>query len=403
MPEKVPSPVRLAPPSTSAPPRVLIADDDIASRNTVGALLSPAGYRLRFVSNGEEALASVEAETPDLVLLDVMMPGLDGYEVCRRLRACLRAEYIPIILITALDGRKDIVRGLEAGADDFLAKPVYGAELRARVSNLLKVRAYHQLLASERDSARATVEELRQQVLRADRLATLGTFAAGVSHELNNIAQVLRSALEPPSRDLPAAVAEAEAMANREALIHVARHVTELARSILRIARPTESAHAEAELGQTLKEVRDMLRLTGRIRHAHVSLVLPPDPCLIRANPVHAQQVFLNLLSNAADAVVDTPEPTIEVGVRVRPDSRVEAWVQDNGPGMPPEVLSRIFEPFFTTKAVGTGTGLGLPVVKQLVESWGGQLLVQSQLGSGTRMVLDIPAADASSSPGAAP
>jgi C4-dicarboxylate-specific signal transduction histidine kinase len=382
---------------------VLIADDDIASRNTVAAQLSPAGYRLRFASNGEEALAAVEAETPDLVLLDVMMPGLDGYEVCRRLRACLRAEYIPIILITALDGRKNIVRGLEAGADDFLAKPVYGAELRARVSNLLKVRAYHQLLASERDSARATVEELRQQVLQADRLATLGTFAAGVSHELNNIAQVLRSALEPPSRDLPAAVAEAEAMANREALTHVARHVTELARSILRIARPTESPHTEAELGQTLKEVRDMLRLTGRTRHAHVSLVLPQDPCLVRANPVHAQQVFLNLLSNAADAVVDTPEPTIEVGVRVRPDGRVEAWVQDNGPGMPPEVLARIFEPFFTTKAAGAGTGLGLPVVKQLVESWGGQLLVQSQPGSGTRMVLDVPAAAASSPPGAAP
>jgi signal transduction histidine kinase len=403
MPEKAPPPVSSAPAPPSAPPRVLIADDDPASRNTIAALLTPAGYRIRFASNGEEALACVEEELPDLVLLDVMMPGVDGFEVCRRLRACLHAEYVPIILVTALDGRKDIVRGLEAGADDFLPKPVYGAELRARCANLLKVRAYHQLLASERDNALATVDALRQQVLRADRLATLGTFAAGVSHELNNIAQVLRSALEPPSHEVPAAVAEAEAQANREALTHVAQHVTELARSILRIARPTESTHLEAELGQTLKEVRDMLRLTGRTRHARVALVLPPEPCLIRANPVHAQQVFLNLLSNAADAVVDTPEPSIEVGVRARPGGRLEAWVQDNGPGMPPEVLARIFEPFFTTKAAGAGTGLGLPVVKQLVESWGGQILVQSQPGKGTRMVLDVPFASAASPPEAPP
>jgi signal transduction histidine kinase len=220
-----------------------------------------------------------------------------------------------------------------------------------------------------------------------------------VSHELNNIAQVLRSALDLPSEG-PAAETEADAMASREALTHVARHVTELARTILRIARPTESGHLETELGQTLQEVRDMLRLTGRIRHARVVLELPPEPCLILGNPVHAQQVFLNLINNAADAVVDTPEPSIEAGVRAAPGGRIEAWVQDNGPGIALEVLSRIFEPFFTTKAAGAGTGLGLPVVKQIVESWGGQIHVHSQPGIGTRIVLDLPAVPSPSSPG---
>jgi signal transduction histidine kinase len=398
MPEQVSSSVSPAQEASSAPAHVLIVDDDTASRSTVAALLSPAGYRLRFASSGEEALAAVEEETPDLVLMDVMMPGLDGFEVCRRLRVLLREEYIPIILVTALDGRKDIVQGLEAGADDFLHKPVYGAELRARVRNLLKVRAYYQLLASQRDSALATVDVLRQQVLQADRLATLGTFAAGVSHELNNIAQVLRSALEPPltAPEGPPEPAP-EAMASREALTHVSHHITELARAILRIARPTGAAVQAAELGQTLREVRDMLRLTGRTRHAQVVLVLPPEPCLILANPVHAQQVFLNLISNAADAVVDRPEACIEAGVRAMPGGRIEAWVRDNGPGMPPEVRARIFEPFFTTKPAGSGTGLGLPVVKQLVESWGGQILVQDQAGGGTRIVIDIPAAPTSS------
>jgi C4-dicarboxylate-specific signal transduction histidine kinase len=370
---------------------VLIVDDDALSRTLAEALLTPLGYRLRGCASGEEALAAVEEEAPDLVLLDVLMPGLDGFEVCRRLRERVNRDYIPIILVTAMDDRHDLVRGLDVGADDFLRKPMHGAELRARVSNLLKVRAYHQLLASQRDHALATVEQLRQQVLRADRLAMLGTFAAGVSHELNNIAHVLRSALDLSS---PEALQEQRGgdLDPRELFTHVANHVTELSRTILRIARPQEGPVPEANLGRVLEEVDQMLRLTGRTRHALVSLVLPQEACVIRGNPVHAQQVFLNLLSNAADAVSNVRTPSIEAGVRLKPDGRIEAWVRDNGPGMTVEVLTRIFEPFFTTKAPGAGTGLGLPVVKQLVESWGGQLLVESQPGSGTRMVLDLPA-----------
>jgi C4-dicarboxylate-specific signal transduction histidine kinase len=396
MPEQVSALGSSAQDVPGAPACVLIVDDDASSRSTVAALLSPLGYRLRFASSGEEALASVEEELPDLVLMDVMMPGLDGFEVCRRLRALLREVSIPIVLITALDARKDIVRGLEAGADDFLAKPVYGAELRARVRNLLKVRAYYQLLSEQRDSALATVDALRQQVLQADRLATLGTFAAGVSHELNNIAQVLCSALESPltPRD-GSAEAQAEAQSTRDALTHVSKHLTELARTILRIARPTGPEHAETDLCQTLREVHDMLRLTGRTRHAQVVLVLPASSCLIRANPVHAQQVFLNLINNAADAVAEVPSPYIEAGVQAGPEGRLEAWVRDNGPGIPPELRARIFEPFFTTKPAGCGTGLGLPVVQQIVESWGGRIHVQESSGRGTRMVIELPAAPA--------
>jgi signal transduction histidine kinase len=362
--------------------------------------LAPLGHSVRLASDGEEALAAVEEEPPDLVLLDVMMPALNGFEVCRRLRERLRGDYVPIVLVTALGERQDVLRGLEAGADDFLHKPVHGAELRARVSNLLKVRAYHRMLACQRDSARATVDTLRQQVLHADRLATLGTFAAGVSHELNNIAQVLHGLLEPSPTAGSADPGAVEA-ADRDMLVHVANHVTELARTILRLARPSDAPLLEADLSKTVEEVRNMLRLTGRTRHAEVSLVLPPGGCVIGANPVHAQQVFLNLIGNAADAVAEVPKPLIEVGVRAGAHGRVEAWVQDNGPGMSQEVLARIFEPFFTTKAVGCGTGLGLPVVKQLVESWGGHLRVHTQVGQGTRMVIDVPAAQPPSELGA--
>jgi two-component system, sensor histidine kinase and response regulator len=379
-------------PRRAQPWRVLIVDDDEASRKTAAALLSPGGYEVAFASTGLEALASVSDTPPDLVVLDVMMPGLDGFEVCRQLRA--REDYIPIILLTALDGRREVVLGLEAGADDFLSKPVHGAELRARVANLLKVRSYHQLLTTQRDSALATVDELRQRILQADRLATLGTFAAGVSHELNNIAQVLQCAVA----ELPESPESPEAAETRDMLAMATQHVAELSRSILRMARPQESTSHEVDLGRTLGEVRDMLRLTGRIRHVHLLLELPESPCLIHASPVHAQQVFLNLVANAADALSGTAAPEIQLGVRHVSGGRVEAWVQDNGPGMSEEVLSRVFEPFFTTKPVGQGTGLGLPVVKQLVESWGGQLHLHSRPGFGTRAVVEVPELSSSSS-----
>ncbi|MFL5354268.1 sensor histidine kinase [Archangium sp.] len=370
---------------------MLIVDDDEASRKTAAALLSPGGYEVVFASNGQEALAATHESGVDLVLLDVMMPGLDGLEVCRRIREHSREDYIPIILLTALDGRREVVLGLEAGADDFLSKPVHGAELRARVANLLKVRSYHQLVTTQRDSALATVGELRQQILQADRLATLGTFAAGVSHELNNIAQVLTVAVA----ELPVEPADPEGMDTRDMLAMATQHVTELARTILRMARPQEDTTLQADVGRTLGEVRDMLRLTGRARHVRLSLELPAAPCLIHANPVHAQQVFLNLLANAADALSGTARPEIKAGVRHAPGGRVDAWVEDNGPGMSEEVLARVFEPFFTTKPAGQGTGLGLPVVKQLVESWGGRLQLHSRQGQGTRVVVEVPAASA--------
>jgi DNA-binding NarL/FixJ family response regulator len=120
--------------------RVLIVDDEDSARQTTEALLLPEKMDLELVANGAEALARVEITDYDLVVCDVMMPGLDGYEVCRAIKARPRGRYVPVILLTALDGPDEIVRGLEAGADEFVTKPVHGAVLRARVRAMLRVR-----------------------------------------------------------------------------------------------------------------------------------------------------------------------------------------------------------------------------------------------------------------------
>jgi DNA-binding response OmpR family regulator len=121
-------------------PHVLIVDDTPSMRDALGALLLPEGYHLAFAASGQEALDRLQELSPDVILLDVMMPGMDGFQVCERLKADERWRHIPTILVTSLDSQEDLVRGLDAGADEFLTKPVTGLELRARVRTMLRIK-----------------------------------------------------------------------------------------------------------------------------------------------------------------------------------------------------------------------------------------------------------------------
>src|SRR4051794_35001886 len=121
---------------------ILIVDDTPAARLAMEGLLIPEGYQLNFASNGPEALAKAPELIPDLILLDVMMPGMDGYEVCRRLRLHEQLKEVPIILLTALDDRESRIAGLEAGADDFISKPFDRTELRARLRAMMRLNRY---------------------------------------------------------------------------------------------------------------------------------------------------------------------------------------------------------------------------------------------------------------------
>jgi len=158
--------------------RILVVDDLPQNLELVEALLGPAGYCVTKASNGVEALWKVNGESPDLILLDVMMPGLDGYEVCRRLKADADTAFIPVLILTALSAREEMVQAMEAGADDLLGKPFSGLELLIRVRCLLRIK------------------KLRDQLENYRRMATVGEMVSGIACEMRNPLAITSSAAQ---------------------------------------------------------------------------------------------------------------------------------------------------------------------------------------------------------------
>ncbi|HXR58975.1 MAG TPA: response regulator [Burkholderiales bacterium] len=159
----------------SAAAKILVVDDTPANIKLLGDLLASRGYAVCTATNGEEGLARLAAEKPDLVLLDVMMPGISGYDVCRRIRADPATALLPVVMCTSLDPQQERVKGIEAGADDFLSKPVNQPELFARVKSLLRVKALHDEITTINASLEKRVAE---QVAEIDRLARLKRFVS---------------------------------------------------------------------------------------------------------------------------------------------------------------------------------------------------------------------------------
>ena len=166
----------------NAPPKLLIVDDTPLNLKLLGDLLGVKGYAVTTAVSGEEALAKLASDLPDLVLLDVMMPGLSGYDVCRRLRENPKTALLPVVMVTSLDPQQERVRGIEAGADDFLSKPINQPELLARVRSLLRIKSLQDEVAHQAAALRewnVTLEDrVRQQVAELGRLSQLKRFFA---------------------------------------------------------------------------------------------------------------------------------------------------------------------------------------------------------------------------------
>lgn len=375
--------------------RILVVDDDPRNRRLVDALLTPEGYEVLQAESGARALEIIVLERVDVVLLDRMMPGMDGLETCRRIRKDLGKVDLPIVFVTALADRDSRIAAKTAGADDFLVKPLDESELFARIQNLVEVKAYRDMRDRQRAEVEAELERRTAQLLRAERFATLGTLAAGVGHELNNVGQVLVSATEMIRSN--ALLGKAPDDEDLEALEFVSQHLRRHATQLLGIARPASAARERLDCRAVVHSTVDMLALAGRTKSIAVELEVPGVEQWVELNRVALEQVLVNLVGNAADAITGVGSAAQGSSIRItvaREDEHIRLSVADDGPGMPAEIRDRIFDPYFTTKPAGRGTGLGLPVVRQLVESFGSELQVETAAGSGTLFSFTLRASD---------
>ena len=234
------------------------------------------------------------------------------------------------------------------------------------------------------------LEQARASLLLAEKRATLGTLAGGVGHELRNIAQIQVAAVDELQQALGANENVTElARSILPDLERVGDHITAHGQRLMQLARPGPDRVDPIDLASIVRDSIAMLKWAGRLRKVDVKTNLGDTPLMVTVNRMRIEQILVNLIVNAVDAIGDKPG-TIEVNVYPA-DSRVICQVSDSGSGIPPEHLEKIFQAFFTTKPEDKGTGLGLPVARDLVEDYGGTLDVKSTVNVGTTFTFDLP------------
>ncbi|MBA2541847.1 MAG: PAS domain S-box protein [Deltaproteobacteria bacterium] len=241
-------------------------------------------------------------------------------------------------------------------------------------------------------SIEAKLDETRGSLLLAERRATLGTLAGGVGHELRNIAQIQVAAVD----ELAAAIAANEDVAALAKQIlpdleRVAEHITAHGQRLMQLARPGPDHVQPLDLNQVIRDVIAMLRGAGKLSRVELTCELSTEPILVTVNRMRIEQILVNLVINAVDAIGSS---TGKITIDVRPSvdgKRAVCEVHDTGSGIPEDQLENIFHPFFTTKPEDKGTGLGLPVAREIVTTYGGTLTASSEVGKGTSFVFDLP------------
>ncbi|MEA5471080.1 sensor histidine kinase [Spirulina sp. 06S082] len=417
---------------------ILIIDDNPTNLEVLYGTLDGNGYDILVEMDGNRGIEQVLRNPPDLILLDIMMPEINGFEICRILKENPRTRDIPIIFITAVFEVEDKIKGFQLGAVDYITKPFQKEEVLARIQMQMRLNQMSRELESKNRNLETKtaelsrlLEELRNtqlQLIQSEKMLGLGQLVAGVAHEINNPAtfiygnlvhceeyiaeivtllQIYQECYPNPDEkvadfsenldfdflveDLPKTMASMKSGVQR---------IRQIVTSLRNFAQLDRSDIQCVNLNEGLENV--LIFLDHRLQLFSKDLTLEViknygDLPEVECNARQMNQVFMNLLNNAIDALEkrgmeEEYHGIITIATQMINENIVEIRIKDNGIGISTEVKNRIFDPFFTTKPIGQGMGLGLSISHQIItQGHGGNLHCFSQLGEGTEFIINIP------------
>ncbi|MEP0755496.1 response regulator [Trichocoleus sp. Lan] len=427
---------------------ILVVDDNPTNLELLYNALGSSGYEVLVEMDGFSGIEQAKNYPPDLILLDVQMPGIDGFETCRKLQLDPSTKNIPVIFMTALTDTTDKVKGLHLGAVDYITKPFRHEEALARIQTHLKIRRLSLELEQQKQELEeivqkrtaeltCTLQELKKtqlQLIQNEKLSTIGQLVSGIAHEINNPVGCIYGNLEQASLAVKDAVdyirlyqakfpnpgIEIEQKAEEIDLEYLLEdlpkmflsmhtgidRIRNISTSLRTFSRADVDYKVSVDIHEGLESTLMILqhRLKAQNYRPAIQIIknygeIPKVECYLG----QLNQVFMNILANAIDAVEEanlghTYEAIKEnpnhiiVKTEMKNEHQVAVRIADNGMGMTKDIKQRIFDHLFTTKPVGKGTGLGLTIAHQIiVEKHGGTLEVNSEWGRGTEFVVTLP------------
>ena len=452
--------------------QILIVEDSSVQSEMLRRALVGEGYTVSVAKDGADGFAKVKELSPDLVISDIIMPVMDGFELCSNIKADEKLRSTPVILLTSLSDPHDVIRAVQCGADQFVTKPFNNKHLFTTIERLLhsgnlndmeenhkgihishkgekyfitsnRIQILTLLLSTyetavaknlelietqaelkklnqsleeivdkrtaslrdeiaERKAAEAALqaknEEMKtmsQQLLQVEKLATMGELAASIAHELNNPLATVSLSVEmliaktpvddPRLRKLEIIGQEVERMGN-------------LVSNLLQFSRRSQQQISTINVYDEIEKTLELIHYHLHKRNISVAREFKPENPIIHADRQQLRQLFLNLFTNASDAMPEGGTLTIRVfkqgsGIGGQGAAFVVIEIADTGVGIPPEILPKVLEPFYTTKPEGKGTGLGLAICRRIAQEHHGTFNITSEgfPGNGTRVCITLP------------